>query len=499
MEEEPKTTITTKSVQDGYPAPPTITTVLILAVIVMLGLPVLLIVGHALPVLDDFFAGLRPLAIWLGRATGVALIILLFRGIWYLHNLFRVDIKRRNIEARRFNPNEHGILPAYFDTREMFVIPKSTVVKPVPTHYAPEIHISGASNVKEIEASAPKLDFNIAKPQVSELAAKIERNSLQVCLGRSLTNGEYLIADLEGKHIKIIGASQTGKSCQAVAIHEQLQQTHDPDKLRFAILDREYKPSRLLEHSEHVAVVSGRPCIARNIDEVPIYLGYLVDELERRDRLSYQELVLLPRILIYIEEFLDLKKRLKLADRKICNKFLVDFNTLATRGLKLGLHLMICAQVDYADDDLKDAMAQFNGIYMSFSVIPTAARAAGFTSTELLNQNFASKTPGQFVLEMAGCCDLAVAPDYDVKAKLEALGQAQIVTVKQARNTSDSALQAKLAQIMEIPGESMRDCIKRVWGASPGDNEGWRRAKSEYEQCMMQLYALALVGMERED
>jgi hypothetical protein len=410
-----------------------------------------------------------------------------------------VDIKRRNIEARRFKPSGNGVYDAYFDTTEMFVIPNPTVIEPVPQSltYSPHITIDSnnkSSSIKEIEAPAM---LNVAKPQVSELAAKIERNSLQVCLGKSLTEPDkYLIADLKGKHIKIIGASQQGKSCQAVAIHEQLQTTHDPDRLQFALLDREYKPSRLLEHSEHVAVISSRPCIARNIDEVPVYLGYLVDELERRDRLSYQELVLLPRILIYIEEFLDLKKRLKIGDRKVCNKFLVDFNTLATRGLKLGLHLMICAQVDYADDDLKDAMAQFNGINMSFSVVPTAARAAGFISTELLNQNFASKTPGQFVLEMAGCCDLGIAPEYDVKAKLEALS---VSLPNTPRNVANFALQAKLQQIMDKPGESMRDCIKRCWGASPGDNEGWRRARSEYDQCMMQLYSFALVGMEREE
>jgi len=139
------------------------------------------------------------------------------------------------------------------------------------------------------------------------------------------------------------------------------------------------------------------------------------------------------------------------------------------------------------------------GLNMSFSVIPTAARAAGFISSELLAQNYATREKGQFVLEMSGCCDLAVAPDYDVKAKLKSLSETAVATMKQPRNMANPALQAKLQQIMEVPGESMRDCIKRCWGASPGDNEGWRRAKSEYEEIQKQLYAFALVGMERED
>lgn len=502
MNEEPKTTITTKSVQYGYPAPSPIMQMLMLAVIVMLCIPVLLIVGHALPVLDDFFAGLRPLAVWLGRAAGVALMLLMFRGLWYLHNWFRVDIKRRNIEARLFRVDEHGNYAALFrETTEMFIVPKpSTTIQPVPETYAPHFVIdSNNKAVKAIEA-APTPELNIAKPQVSELAGRVEHNSLQVCLGKSLTDGSYLISEMSETHIKIIGGTRMGKSCQAGAMLEQFQMTHGPDRLCFALLDMEYKNSRLFEQSEHLAVLNhGReiPCHAKNIDEVPRYIGYLVDELERRDRLSYQELALLPHILVYIEEFLDLKKRLKIADKKVCNKFLVDFNTLATRGLKLGLHLMICAQVDYADDDLKDSMAQFLGLNMAFGVKPEAARAAGFISSELLAQNYANRQKGQFVLEMIGCCDLGIAPDYDVKAKLEALSEARASLWQNTEQTMlDVALQAKLAQVMEVPGESMKCCIKRVWGATPGDNNGWRNAKKEYEEVLKTIHSFALKGMQ---
>lgn len=433
-EEQPKTTITTKSVQDGYhPAPTiTITTIATIAAIVMVSIPLLLIVGHALPLLDEFFNGIKPLAKILGLCAGIALIILLFLVVWYVYGRFKVDIKRRNIEARLFHVDPHGNYAAYFqETSKMFIVPKqSTTIQPVPQSYAPHIHVVNSSDAaKTVEAALPSL--NVARPQVSELAQRIERNSLSLCLGKSLTDGRYLIAELTGTHFKIIGATQMGKSCEAGGILNQIEMTHDPQRLCFALLDLEYKTSRLFEKSSHLAVLSpgrGReiPCHAKGIEEVPVYLRHLVEELERRDRIaSYQEVEELPHIIIYLEEFLDLKKQLRIRDKKLCNQFLTDFGTLATRGLKLGLHLMPCAQVDYADDDLKDSMAQFLGLNMAFGVKPEAARAAGFISSELLSKNYAHRTPGQFVVEMVGGSDLGIAPDYDVKAKLKALPEHQ--------------------------------------------------------------------------
>jgi hypothetical protein len=166
-----------------------------------------------------------------------------------------------------------------------------------------------------------------------------------------------------------------------------------------------------------------------------------------------------------------------------------------TRGIKLGLQIMICAQVDYADEELKDSMAQFLGLNMSFGVKPEAARAAGFCSSELIAQNYANRNPGQFVLEMLGGSDLGIAPDYDVRAKLKALSETPRNT---EQNPLQSALQAKLCQVMEVPGESMKNCIKRVWGASPGDNDGWRVAKREYEEVLRELHRLALIAIQSE-
>ncbi len=212
MEEEPETTTITTKWDGYYPAPSPLKQLLILVAIGLI-VPVLLILYHALPLLDDFFNGMKPVAGPLGLCTGLALIAFLPLLLWYMHGRFKADIKRRNIEARRFSANGYGIYDAYFDTREMFVIPKPTVVPPVPASltYAPRITIdsNNKSSANAIEAPVPEI--NVAKPQVSELAAKVERNSLQICLGKSLTTGDYLIAELPKKHIKIIGAYSARK------------------------------------------------------------------------------------------------------------------------------------------------------------------------------------------------------------------------------------------------------------------------------------------------
>ena len=62
-----------------------------------------------------------------------------------------------------------------------------------------------------------------------------------------------------------------------------------------------------------------------------------------------------------------------------------------------------------------------------------------------------------------------------------------------------AVLNHRIDQVMEIPGENMRDCIKRVWNAVPGDNEGWKLAKSEYEEVLKTIHQLARKGMEVEE
>src|SRR5215472_2593283 len=141
--------------------------------------------------------------------------------------------------------------------------------------------------------------------------------------------------------------------------------------------------------------------------------------LDERYTLPEEEQEVQAHILVYVEEFLSLKSHRDL-DKPLKGTLIDDLNELAIRGLKANIHLMCCAQVDYADEDLK-AFANNFGLNISFSVRPEAARAAGFMNYSLLAKNWSSKVPGQFVVEGTGCNDFCVAPDYDVKAMLKEL------------------------------------------------------------------------------
>lgn len=351
------------------------------------------------------------------------------------------------------------------------------------------------------------------KPKVEDLVKLVERNSFELPFGNSLRENGPVIVGIDSSHIRVIGSSQKGKSCFAAALIDTVTKTHDPEVMVIALLDMENKTSKLFEHMEHLAVLNvGRKEIelhARNPVQVAEYLHYIRDEMDRRYSLPEDEQAKQPHLLVYIEEFLSLKKHKDL-DARTRSTLLDDLNELAIRGLKAFIHLMACAQVDYADDDLKPLNNNF-GVNVSFAVRPEAARAAGFVCSELLSKNWESKRKGQCVVEATGCTDLVEAPEYDVKALLKARNEPPKVTVtevsetqpkhsrNEVRNMPEQALQAKLRQVMENPGENMRDCIKRVWNAVPGDNEGWKLAKSEYEEVLKTIHQLARKSMELEE
>jgi hypothetical protein len=521
----PVTTVTRKTFGEEENQPLTVANILIIVLIVCISAPMLLIVGHALPLLDVFFNGMKPLMGYLGFGTGIALLVLIGLFVWYTHDRFRVDIKKRVIESRKFQVDPVGNYDAYLDTSKTFLVPKPSVtVPPVPQTYAPQLHFvqKGSTRKEEDETSMMALleQGNTQKPSLEDLVSRVERNSLQLCLGRSLTkSSDYLIAELAETHIKIIGGTRMGKSCEAAAILDQVQLTHDPSRLCFSLLDLEYKTSRLFERSEHLAILNGgggREIVshAKSIEEVPIHLHHLTQELERRDRLaSYQELEKLPHILIYLEEFLNLKRQLRSKDKKTCEQFLVDFNTLTTRGLKLGMHVLACAQVDYADDDLKEAMNQFVGLNIAFGVRPQAAAAAGFVNYDLLNQNYANRVPGQFVLEMLGGADLGIAPEYDVKAKLKSLHETRVLSVsrktkdlsqessfqvdesqdvKQNESTPEAMIAElegeqwpidkstwKLNQLIALLHETQDEQYRHIWEVTPGPGREYKKARAE--------------------
>ena len=77
----------------------------------------------------------------------------------------------------------------------------------------------------------------------------------------------------------------------------------------------------------------------------------------------------------------------------------------------------MCAQVDYRDDDFREALVNITG-GMSFCVDSSAARAAGFVRADLLKRNVEDDKKGQAVVETPDCKDLVLAPEYDLKKKL---------------------------------------------------------------------------------
>jgi len=372
----------------------------------------------------------------------------------------------------------------------------------------------------------------IAKPTIEEIVSHLTPNGYKICLGRSLSSGEYITADLPDAHVKLIGGTRMGKSCAAAAIIDQARRTHDRNHLLLALLDLENKTSRLFADDPHVMRIdTGYQKVkmhARTVAQVAEYLIYLHEMMVWRYTLADAQLAGQPAVLIYLEEFLYWKRVLaQQVKAETRNEALTAFTGLATRGLKAKMHLMACAQVDFRDEDLVEAMNQFIGINVAFSVKPSAAQAAGFVSSELLKQNYAARTPGQFVVEMIGGADIGVAPNFDVRAKLADLErgrdneqverQGQTVVAewpgpslpeRSERQSNDSrttgrieldpTLQAKLAQIMEVQGENMNACIKRVWGATAGDNAKYKQAKAEYNQIQEYLHTLARLAMEGE-
>lgn len=174
----PTTTITRKVVGEEVPDHPmTLANIGIVAFTIAVSVPMLLIVGHALPLVDCFFQGLKPLVGILGFCSGIALIVLIGLSLWYVHDWFRVDIKKRIIEARKFKVDpQSGNYDAYFNTNEHFAIPKSGVmVPPVPHTYAPQLHFINRVSTKKDEEVTGSLVTNVLEaPKTPTLSDQIQ-------------------------------------------------------------------------------------------------------------------------------------------------------------------------------------------------------------------------------------------------------------------------------------------------------------------------------------
>ena len=279
----------------------------------------------------------------------------------------------------------------------------------------------------------------IERLTVEQIIANSNLNDFKIWIGRSLTldGNPAMQITFYKQHIKFIGGSQKGKSSMVAAFLEIATRTHDAKHIQLILLDMESLTSHLFADLPHVVkmrVSSGETVKmhATNKEQVLEYLIQSVAIMNKRYEIIQADgiaaLKKMPVILVYIEEFLRLKAYFK-AQIKIAKDkqqaesdyatLIYCINELAGRGLKSRMQLLLCAQMDYADEDFREAMGNI-GCGFSFCVRQEAALSAGFTNAKLLAANERSKKIGQAVVETPDCNDLILAPHFDLEARLEA-------------------------------------------------------------------------------
>lgn len=274
----------------------------------------------------------------------------------------------------------------------------------------------------------------IRRLTIDEICKHITPDSYRIYIGRSLTsaNNHAVSINIYKRHFKFIGASQKGKSSMAAAFLEIVTRTHSPKKVQIAILDLENQTGNLFANKPHVFLH------ARSREEVIEALNKIVAFVDYRYEKAKSEVIAGPILIVYVEEFLALKnwlrKKINSAPNeeakkqalKMYSDFVYAISEIASRGLKCRVQLLLCAQVDYRDNDkeLQEALINVES-GMSFCVRPTAAQAAGFSNNELLARNYKDDVVGQAVVEMTDCKDLVLAPDFDLEQKLLELEDSQ--------------------------------------------------------------------------
>lgn len=321
---------------------------------------------------------------------------------------------------------------------------------------------------------------------LNDIIRNTERDSYQICIGRSLTkNGNPPIwINFYMQHLKLIGASQYGKSSMAAAILYLITRTHTPEKVLIAMLDLEHKTSRLFADIPHRASVTidGKQIVLHAKDRAQVleHLAYIVAIMDERYKLSESEVEQEPILLVYLEEFLALKDFYKQSiDRsegqareqakKNYAQLVFCVKEIARRGLKVKIQFLLCAQVDYRDEDFQEALVNITS-GMSFCVLASAARAAGFSCTNLLNRNVEMNEKGVAVVETPDCKDLVHAVDFDVRKKLVKLAQAEAQRPREQRASILSPAQQSAPQDQGGPkpeGEQPPDAEARSQGENP--------------------------------
>lgn len=308
--------------------------------------------------------------------------------------------------------------------------------------------MSPGADPKDAEIFAEEMAEDTGAPQIERItieqaSAHTERNSYEVYIGRSLTDeiGRACKISFLEKHMKFIGASQRGKSSMVAALLTAIAATHDPAAVQFAVLDFENITGRVLAalpHIKHILVRGADTRLhATTKAQVLEHLVLLHHYMEYRYTLPPAQRARLPLLIIYIEEFLRLRKelanRIKSATpgaqreraQRDYTAFCEAIDALTSRGLKARMQLWLCAQVDYADRDSMDIRDALTNVTdgMAFGVKPSAAQAAGFTRSDLITENWKRKLKGRAVVETADCQDYVLALDFDLRARVAALDE----------------------------------------------------------------------------
>lgn len=301
---------------------------------------------------------------------------------------------------------------------------------------------SGESNEDEEHDPVFSLEHQVAdlpceRLTMEQIIAQLQRtypNQYVLYLGRSvlLDGHPARSVNILKQHIKLIGASQKGKSSMAACLLTQALAAHDLDHLLVAIMDLEDKTGKLFSGDPHIAQFQmgdiDVPMHARNEEQVLEYLGYIVQLMRWRYTQPEEVVAEMPVLLVYVEEFLDLKKffktrmltakgEAKAQAEQDYTRLIEYISVIARRGLKARIQLLLCAQVDYRDDDLYEALANITA-GMCFAVKPTAAKAAGFEDAEMVARVRKDNLPGQAASEFAGCKDIILAPDFPLEQLL---------------------------------------------------------------------------------
>src|SRR6266568_3124522 len=388
--------------------------------------------------------------------------------LFHKHRVDAINLQAKRDEVRRANelhalqmqealltPNEAGNYAIIWQRqRGALIRPEpGQFIQPVPNHQHIEYNYSDTSTKTGQEQLAAA--HNYEQPRLATIIEELTPNTLEFVFGVDPLTGQLARTTLpKAVHIQLLGASGQGKSRQATSILTQLCARNDTKHLQLALIDCEGETTAPFQGLPHVRYLADEP------KEAAQTFRGLVNELERRN----VSRILWPVIFIFVEEFLNLRRTMPGEFR---DQALEDYTTLALRGRKRGMFLFSIGQTAYTEKAIRDAQMQFFSS-MAFAIKPSAARSAGFTNTDLLNQLYQERRPGQFLLERPAGDSILLAP-YVEPSQVSGLLSGFQVVAEDVQSTSltstvETTLQPEMkptATPLDARSLRIRDMLKQ--------------------------------------